>query len=136
VATELRPELDEPLEVPEPVERRVALVPELVVELEPLVELEPFAEVEELRLARAGSCPLIRVTAISSHRAANSATVPPTTRRRMVRTRARRALRIEAPRARGSVGLEAGIQILVVEFGFDAATARIDPARSSDVSDC
>jgi hypothetical protein len=126
VVTELRPELDEPLEEPpalpelvelvEPVEVRGALAPE------PPVDPAPFAELEALRLARAGSWPLIRVTAISSHRAANSATAPPTTQRRMVRTRAKRALRIEAPGARGSVGLEAGIRLLVVELAFDAAT--------------
>lgn len=129
VVTEPRPELDEPLplDVEEPVsplevddvELPELAVPELVsVDVVP----EPLeALLDTLRLASAGSCPLIRVTAISIHMATNSATAPPTTRRRMVRTRASRAVRIKAPRAAGSGTSVRVIGILGVGAGWSGA---------------
>jgi hypothetical protein len=56
------------------------------------------------RLASAGSCPDTSTTAISSQAATNSATAPPTMRRRIMLARLRRALRIAWPRARAAAG--------------------------------
>jgi hypothetical protein len=99
-------ELDEPAGVPEAVALAVPLL-ELALEAPDVVVLTPavleVAEATVLRLASAGSCPLTRVTAISSHAAMNSATVPATTRLRIMRTRARRAWRIDSPSALESV---------------------------------
>jgi len=91
------PEFPLELELDEPVDCEPAL------ELEPdeelvLGELDATVLAEE-RLASAGSCPDTSTIVISSHVATNSATAPPMMRRRIIRARARRALRIAWPRA-------------------------------------
>jgi hypothetical protein len=91
----------------EPLLGLVVLVALVVVSaLEPPLELDELVfEVLALavfRAARAGSCPLTSTTAISNQVATNSARPPPTTRRRIVRTRNARALRIAAPRSRAA----------------------------------
>jgi hypothetical protein len=73
---------------------------ELPLELDELAFDVPALAV--FRAARAGSCPLTSTTAISNQVATNSAQAPPTTRRRIVRTRNARALRIAAPRSRAA----------------------------------
>ena len=56
-------------------------------------------------LASAGSCPETSTSVISSQAATNSASEPAMIRRRMVRTRAIRALLSACPRARAASGL-------------------------------
>jgi hypothetical protein len=79
---------------PEPVELLVA--PELVEPVE-FVELVVVAVVAVVAAwvsavrASAGSCPVTSTTVMSIHTAKNSATDPPITRARILRTRARRA---------------------------------------------
>jgi hypothetical protein len=85
------PELVDPLD-PEPVV--VAVWSEATVVPDDAVEVW---------LASAGSWPETRTIAIISQAATNSATAPEITRRRIVRTRAARALRSACPRARASV---------------------------------
>jgi hypothetical protein len=63
------------------------------------------------RLASAGSLPETRTSVISSQLATNSATAPPTTRRRIVRTRASRECRSACPRARAAPGL---VSVMVI----------------------
>jgi hypothetical protein len=92
-----------------------------VVTLEPVLLVAP--ELVVLRLARAGSCPVTRVTAISSHTATNSATPPATIRLRIMLTRARRALRIAAPNALDSEGRFSAM------FGGPLVFDRVCPAR-------
>jgi len=82
------------------------VVPEVLPELDALVVLVLAAELEALVCrARAGSCPVTSSSVISSHVATNSATALATTRRRIIRTRARRACLSEAPRSLG-VGVD------------------------------
>jgi hypothetical protein len=92
---------------PEPVEELVApTLPELV-ELPELVVVVvgvvvavvvPTAVLTvAVRLASAGSWPVMSTTAMSDHTARKSATEPPTTRERIIRTRARRCARILFP---------------------------------------
>jgi hypothetical protein len=82
------PELVDPVESDEPVELAVPVEPvELV---EPVVVAAVAVGVSVLR-ASAGSCPVTSTTVMSIHTAKNSATDPPITRARILRTRARRA---------------------------------------------
>jgi hypothetical protein len=94
-----------PLLVPEP-----SVEPEDVVPVEPVVApVEPVVVAVEAAAtlrASAGSCPVTSTIAISSQDARNSPTAPPTTRRRIIRTRAARACRISCPR--GFTGRELG----------------------------
>jgi hypothetical protein len=128
VVTAPTPELDElgfdvpALEV-SPLDVSLLDVPEP--EVSPLdvaaVEVVPLDVLADCR-ASAGSCPLTSVTAISSHRATNSATEPVTTRRRIIRTRAWRAALSEAPRGEG----------LFVDAIVGDRLARVRSSRVSD----
>jgi hypothetical protein len=107
----VEPELDEDDDEPllwtllrpdEPVE---PLEPELLVVAVVVVGFEATAVPDdpvEVWLASAGSCPETSTTAIISQAATNSAIAAETTRRRMVRARATRALRSACPRARAA----------------------------------
>jgi hypothetical protein len=99
------PELVEPVESDEPVEPDDPVVPDDPLDplepVEPLEVVAPVAPVELLFVAvaawvtvlraSAGSCPVTSTTVMSIHTARNSATDPPITRARTLRTRARRA---------------------------------------------
>jgi hypothetical protein len=74
--------------------------PELVVVVDGVEE--DTAVLADDFLASAGSCPDTSTTAISSHVATNTATAPPTMRRRIVLARLSRAFRIAWPRARAA----------------------------------
>jgi hypothetical protein len=93
---------DVPLDVPLDVSLDVVGVDAAVV-----VEVAVVADEDVAAdfLARAGSCPETSTIAISSQAATNSATDPATIRRRMVRTRASRALLSACPRARAASAL-------------------------------
>jgi hypothetical protein len=82
----------------------VAGLEELVV----VAGLVAEAVVERWR-ARTGSCPVTRITVMSSQVATNSARAPATTRRRIMRTRAARARLTAAPRARALEEIVGGI---------------------------
>jgi hypothetical protein len=78
----------------EPVEELTAPeLPELVavVVVAGAVVVVAVAPTAPVRLARAGSCPVMSTTAISDHTTRKRATEPPRTRVRIMRTRARRA---------------------------------------------
>jgi hypothetical protein len=84
--------------------------PEVVAVSDPEVVVVAGAEFDatvdaDERLASAGSCPDTSTIVISSHDATNSATAPPTIRRRIIRARASRALLIAWPRARAAGAL-------------------------------
>ena len=116
VAPEL-PELVDVVEVPAPVAVVASSeLPEPAVS--PVAVVVPVSAatltVVVLR-ASAGSWPVISTTAINDHTARNRATDPPTTRERIIRTRAWRACRILIPSS------------LVM-------TKRIGPRRSNTVS--
>jgi hypothetical protein len=91
------PELVEPVESEEPEELAAPAEPEeLAAPAEPveLVELVVVAAVAvwvSVLRASAGSCPVTSTMVMSIHTAKNSATDPPITRPRILRTRARRA---------------------------------------------
>ena len=70
----------------------VLALPELVVVVVPTAALTVT-----VFLANAGSCPVMSTTAISDHTARNSATEAPSTRERIIRTRARLASRSLIP---------------------------------------
>jgi hypothetical protein len=74
--------------------------PELVVVVDGVVD--DATVLADDCLASAGSCPDTSTTAISSHAATNSATAPPTMRRRIMLARLRRASLIAWPRARAA----------------------------------
>jgi hypothetical protein len=107
--TELSPLEDEPVELlvaPELVEGVALVEPALAPVVEPLVAplLEPLvaavaAVVAWLCVLRAsaGSWPVTSTMVINIHTARNSATEPPMTRARILRTRARRASLILIP---------------------------------------
>ncbi len=86
-------------------------LPELVPAV--LAELANAAEVVALRDS-AGSCPVIRTTAITDHTTMNSATEYPTTRPRICRRRAR-------------------LSCLILIASAELMDMRIGPARSSRV---
>jgi hypothetical protein len=92
-------ELD-PDEEPESELVEESLVCELVSDVVavPDPELDATVAAEEW-LASAGSWPDTSTIVISSHEATNSATAPPTIRRRIVRARLTRVPRMAAPRA-------------------------------------
>jgi hypothetical protein len=106
--TDALPELPLELELVEPLDCELVVAalpsdPELVLELVMVAgdELDATVAADE-RLASAGSCPDTSTIVMSSHDATNSATAPPMTRRRITRTRARRAFLIATPRARAA----------------------------------
>jgi hypothetical protein len=82
------PELVDPVESEEPEELAAPAEPVELVEL--VVVAAVVVWVSVLR-ASAGSCPVTSTTVMSIHTAKNSATDPPITRPRILRTRARRA---------------------------------------------
>jgi hypothetical protein len=82
------------------------LVCELVTDVVVVPDPELDATVAAaLWLARAGSWPDKSTIVISSQAATNSATAPPTIRRRIVRARLTRVSRMAAPRARAASAL-------------------------------
>ena len=84
------PEELEPAELPEPVEPADPEPAVLVEPLEPAVFAELVAAVAVLAVREsAGSCPVTRTTAITAHTIMKNATEYPTTRPRIIRTRAR-----------------------------------------------
>jgi hypothetical protein len=98
VVEELEPVVPEelsPLVSSDPLEPALSVEP---VELVPavVVVLAAADEVDVLR-ASAGSCPVTSTTAITIHTAMNNATDAPSTRPRIVRTRARRSCLILSP---------------------------------------
>jgi hypothetical protein len=107
------PEFPVELELVEPVDNEldpdaepvsVDPVPELEPVLDAPVELDATVVAAE-RFASAGSCPDTSTIVIISHVATNSATAPPTMRRRIMLARRSRAVLIAAPRARASCAL-------------------------------
>jgi hypothetical protein len=88
------PELVEPVESddpPELVEPLVSDEPIALVPVELVVVVAVVAAWVSVLRASAGSCPVTSTTVMSIHIARNSATEPPITRARILRTRARRA---------------------------------------------
>jgi hypothetical protein len=119
------------------VESAVVVGVESAVVVVVVVVVVPDAAVlaDELLAASAGSCPDTSTIEISSHAATNSASDPATIRRRIMRTRASRALLIAWPRARGSCGLlSVMVEYLVVgSIGQGAAGGSFGPAHSRGV---
>jgi hypothetical protein len=121
---------------PEPllVEPELLLVdPELLLVVVP--ELE--ATVDAVDLDSAGSCPVTITMVISSQVATNSASEPATMRRRIIRTRPRRACLSACARARGT---SAFMSVMVFSASRwievkEEAVGSFDPARIKGVSD-
>lgn len=84
-------ESDEPVEFDEPVESDEPVELPAPVALVELVVVAAVAVWVCVLRASAGSCPVTSTTVMSIHTAKNSATDPPMTRARILRTRARRA---------------------------------------------